>query len=79
MHRSASPRVGDLVRAAGLTLVDQRVAASASEAVDAAHALGFPASLKATGLAHFPKTEAGGLALDLQNDDDIASVLRADA
>jgi hypothetical protein len=63
----------DLVRAAGLTLVDQRVVSDATEAVEAARTVGYPASLKATGLMHFPKTEAGGLALDLQNDDDVAS------
>jgi acyl-CoA synthetase (NDP forming) len=62
-----------VARAAGLTLVDQRVASTATEAVKAANAVGFPVSLKATGLTHFPKTEAGGLALDLQNDDDVAS------
>jgi acyl-CoA synthetase (NDP forming)/RimJ/RimL family protein N-acetyltransferase len=63
----------ELVRAAGLMLVDQRVASNATEAVEAGRALGYPVSLKATGLDHFPKTEVGGLALDLQNDDDVAS------
>jgi acyl-CoA synthetase (NDP forming) len=60
-----------LVRAAGLHLVEQRVVRSASEAATAAAAIGFPVSLKATGLAHFPKSEAGGLALDLQSEPEV--------
>ncbi len=60
-----------LVRAAGLSLVDQRVASTATGAAEAARAIGFPVSLKATGLAHFPKTEAAGLALDLQDEGDV--------
>jgi hypothetical protein len=39
--------------------------------VKAAKALGFPVTLKATGLERLGKTEAGGVALDLQRADDV--------
>ena len=60
-----------VVRAAGIALVEQRLVRSADDAAAAARELGLPVALKATGLAHFPKSEAGGLALDLQDEDDV--------
>src|SRR5438445_349398 len=37
----------------------------------AAVRVGFPVAMKATGLPSFPKTEAGGLALDLHDEDEV--------
>jgi acyl-CoA synthetase (NDP forming)/RimJ/RimL family protein N-acetyltransferase len=65
-----------LVRAAGLTVVAQDVARSSDDAIAAAGALGYPVSLKATGLEQFPKTEAGGLALDLQDERELAGAYK---
>jgi acetyl coenzyme A synthetase (ADP forming)-like protein len=54
----------ELLLAYGLPLVPERIAASAEEAVAAAHALGYPVVVK-TALAGAHKTDIGGLALDL--------------
>jgi acetate---CoA ligase (ADP-forming) len=51
----------------GVTLAPSRVAASAQEAADAAAAIGFPVALKIRSAAIAHKTEAGGVALDLAN------------
>ncbi|HEY7178011.1 MAG TPA: GNAT family N-acetyltransferase [Gaiella sp.] len=62
----------ELLLAYGLPLVPERVAASAQEAVAAARELGLPAVVKtATPGAH--KTETGGIALDLVNEEAIAA------
>ncbi|MEY2462046.1 MAG: hypothetical protein QOH64_184, partial [Acidimicrobiaceae bacterium] len=62
-----------LLDAAGLPMLDARLASTPEEAVDAAKELGFPVALKATGLAHLAKTEAGGLALDLHGAAEVAA------
>jgi acyl-CoA synthetase (NDP forming)/RimJ/RimL family protein N-acetyltransferase len=49
----------------GIHPVDQARAGSAEEAVAAAEGIGWPVVLKATGLERLAKTEAGGLAIDL--------------
>lgn len=62
----------ELLAAYGLPLVPERVAATVDEAVAAARELGLPAVVKtATPGAH--KTETGGIALDLPDDDAVAA------
>jgi acetyl coenzyme A synthetase (ADP forming)-like protein len=56
-----------LLQAYGLPLVPERSAGSADEAVAAAGELGYPVVLK-TGLAGVHKTERGGVALDLRDE-----------
>src|SRR5581483_2720764 len=58
-----------LAAAAGLEVVDERIVHSAADVVAAAAAIGYPVALRASRLDHFPKTEAGGLALDLHDED----------
>jgi acetate---CoA ligase (ADP-forming) len=62
-----------LLEAYGVSLVPERVAATAAEAVAAAGELGFPVVLK-TAAAGAHKTEQGGVALDLADE---AAVLEA--
>ena len=54
-----------LLAAYGLTPAGRRLADTAEEAVAAARAVGYPVTLKATGLGRLGKSEAGGIALDL--------------
>jgi acetyl coenzyme A synthetase (ADP forming)-like protein len=59
-----------LLRAYGVPLVAERLAASADEAVAAAGELGFPVVLKSAAAgAH--KTESGGVALDVHDEADV--------
>jgi acetyl coenzyme A synthetase (ADP forming)-like protein len=60
----------DVLTAYGIPLVPERVVATADEAVAAAHELGFPVVVK-TAAAGVHKTESGGVALDLAEDDDV--------
>jgi acyl-CoA synthetase (NDP forming)/RimJ/RimL family protein N-acetyltransferase len=62
-----------ILDAIGLPMLDGRLACTAESAVAAANELGLPVALKATGLAHLAKTEAGGLALDLYGEAEIAA------
>ena len=66
-------RTRRLLEAYGVPLVPERVAASDSEAVEAANELGFPVVLK-TAAPGVHKTEQGGIALDLADE---AAVVRA--
>ena len=59
-----------LLSAYGVPLVPEQVVADADEAVAAARALGLPVVLK-TAAAGVHKTESGGVALDLETDDEI--------
>ena len=59
-----------LLVAYGIPVVDQSVADTSDEAAEAAQALGFPVVVK-TALAGAHKTETGGVALDLQSEDDV--------
>jgi acetate---CoA ligase (ADP-forming) len=59
--------VRELLLAYGVTLVPERIAASADEAADAAAALGLPVVVK-TAAAGAHKTELGGIALDLADE-----------
>jgi acetyl coenzyme A synthetase (ADP forming)-like protein len=56
-----------LLEAYGVPVVPERTAASVDEAVAAANELGYPAVLK-TGAAGVHKTEVGGVALDLRDE-----------
>jgi len=59
-----------LLSAYGIPLVPERIAADAGEAVAAARELGTPVVLK-TAVPGAHKTESGGVALDLQSDEEI--------
>jgi acyl-CoA synthetase (NDP forming) len=80
--RSASYRIPDgsyetvreLLSSYGLTFPAARFITTVDEAVDAAHAVGYPLVLKAMGLAH--KTEAGGVALRISDADALRSAFR---
>lgn len=65
----------DLLLAYGLPLVPERVAGSVEEAVEAAAELGFPSVVK-TALPGAHKTETGGIALDLRNEDAVRAAAR---
>jgi acyl-CoA synthetase (NDP forming)/GNAT superfamily N-acetyltransferase len=54
-----------LLGAYGLTPAGRRLVDGADEAVEVARAVGYPVTLKATGLERLGKSEAGGVALDL--------------
>lgn len=60
-------RTQRLLAAFGIAPASRRLAFSADDAVEAAERLGFPVALKATGLARLRQSEAGGVALDLQD------------
>ncbi len=62
----------DLLEAYGLPLVPERVAGSADEAVAIARELGFPAVVK-TAAPGAHKTETGGIALDLADEEAVAA------
>jgi acetyl coenzyme A synthetase (ADP forming)-like protein len=57
-----------LLQAYGIPLVAERTAATVEDAVAAAAALGYPVVLK-TGIAGVHKTERGGVALDLRDEE----------
>jgi acetate---CoA ligase (ADP-forming) len=70
----APPQVRELLGAYRIPLVDERIAASADEAVAAAHDLGLPVVVKsAVPGAH--KTETGGIALDLATETDVRAAV----
>jgi acyl-CoA synthetase (NDP forming) len=62
-----------LLEANGVPTVETRLAATADDAVVAAHAIGYPVVVKvvSAGIAH--KSELGGVALDLRDDDAVRS------
>ena len=62
----------ELLEAYGLPLVPERVATSVDEAVAAARELGFPAVVK-TAAPGAHKTETGGIALDLADEEAVAA------
>lgn len=65
-----------LLASYGVEVAARHLVANASEAVRAARALGYPVTLKATGLDHLGKTEAAGVALDLHRADDVRRAFR---
>jgi acetyl coenzyme A synthetase (ADP forming)-like protein len=63
-----------LLEAYGIPLVDERLASTADEAVAAARALGLPAVVK-TAAAGVHKTDIGGVALDLRDEDHVRAAV----
>jgi acetate---CoA ligase (ADP-forming) len=63
-----------LLESYGVPLVQERVAESADEAVAAAKEIGFPVVVK-TASAGAHKTESGGVALDLRDEEQIAAAV----
>jgi acetate---CoA ligase (ADP-forming) len=63
-----------LLDAYGIPVVGERVARSADEAVEAAVALGLPAVVK-TAAPGVHKTDIGGVALDLRNEDQVRAAV----
>jgi acyl-CoA synthetase (NDP forming) len=63
-----------LLEAYGIPLVPERLASSADEAVAAACGLGFPVVVK-TAAAGIHKTELGGVALDLRDEESVRSAV----
>lgn len=77
--------IGELFSAAGISVVKSRFVSTLDEAIKAAAKIGFPVALKATGPAIVHKTEVGGVALNLVDEnalrrayDDMATRLGAD-
>jgi acetate---CoA ligase (ADP-forming) len=67
-------KVRELLGAYGIPLVDERVARSADDAIEAARELGLPVVVKsAVPGAH--KTETGGIALDLATEEDVRAAV----
>ncbi|MBL8776771.1 MAG: GNAT family N-acetyltransferase [Acidimicrobiales bacterium] len=60
-----------LLAAFGIAVAPRRLAGSSADVVKAAKAIGFPVTLKATGLESLGKTEAAGVALDLHRPDEV--------
>jgi acyl-CoA synthetase (NDP forming) len=69
-----APQVRELFDAYSITLVPERIATDVDEAVEAARALGFPVVVK-TAAAGAHKTETGGIALDLEGEDDVRAAV----
>jgi acetyl coenzyme A synthetase (ADP forming)-like protein len=67
--------VRELLEAYGVPLVPERLAAEDDAAASAAAELGFPAVVK-TALPGAHKTELGGIALDLENEDAVREAVR---
>ncbi len=67
-------RIRALLDAYGVPLVQERVAASADQAVDAARELGYPVVVKTTA-AGVHKTERGGVALDLRDEEQVRAAV----
>jgi acyl-CoA synthetase (NDP forming) len=65
----------EVLRAAGLPMVASAVAADADAAARAASEIGYPVAVKAAGRTRLAKTEAGGLALDVHDEDDLRTTL----
>jgi acyl-CoA synthetase (NDP forming)/RimJ/RimL family protein N-acetyltransferase len=64
-----------ILRAAGLPMVESAVAVDADEAAAAARTVGYPVAVKTESRARMAKTEAGGLALDVQDEADLRATL----
>ncbi|QGG95089.1 bifunctional acetate--CoA ligase family protein/GNAT family N-acetyltransferase [Actinomarinicola tropica] len=60
-----------LVATYGIRLIPTHLVDDEDAAVAAAHQIGLPVVLKATGLERLSKTETGGLAVDLHRDDEV--------
>ncbi len=69
----ADPQLLGLLGLLDLTMAPYRIAETVEEAAQAASAIGYPVVLKAGGNHDRSTGEAGGTALDLRSDDDVAA------
>jgi len=65
-------KAGDLLAAYGIGVGQARGVTTLDDALEAAHEVGYPVALKAAGIERLARSEAGGVALDLQDADDLA-------
>ncbi len=72
----SSWEVAEVLAAYGFPLAPSRLAASAAEAIEAAHAIGYPVVLKAASDAMAHKSDLGGVKLDLRNADEVAAAFK---
>jgi acetate---CoA ligase (ADP-forming) len=71
----AAPAVRELLESYGIPLVPERFADEPGAAADAARELGFPTVVKSA-VAGAHKTESGGVALDLRDEDAVAAAAK---
>jgi acetyltransferase len=72
----SAPEVYELLAAYGIPVADWRVVDTADEAEKAAAAIGFPVVIKADSEAIAHKSDVGGVALDLKDDDSVRRVIK---
>jgi acyl-CoA synthetase (NDP forming) len=72
----AREQVASVLGALGIELVPTESVATEDEAVEGASAIGYPVALKASGRGPLAKTEAGGLALDIQDAEELRATHR---
>lgn len=66
----------DLIREAGIPVLDTRLAGTEEEAVSLSIGMGFPAVLKIVSPDIIHKTECGGVKLDLKNVEEVSNAYR---
>jgi len=69
--------VSEVLAAYGFPLAPSRVCTTAAEAIEAAHALGYPVVLKAASDVISHKSDVGGVTLDVRNADEVAGAFVA--
>ena len=69
-------RLGGVLRAFGIAFAHTVTASSLDDALAAARQVGYPVALKAEGATILHKTEAGGVALGIGTDEDLATAYR---
>ena len=72
----SSPEVSEVLAAYGFPLAPSRLCRSAAEAIESAHALGYPVVLKAASDALSHKSDVGGVKIDLRNADEVATAFK---
>jgi acyl-CoA synthetase (NDP forming)/GNAT superfamily N-acetyltransferase len=65
----------DALTTAGLPIVPSRLAHDRGQALAAARALGYPVAVKSAARSRLAKTEAGGIALDVHDHDELGATL----
>ncbi len=69
----STQEVSQALAAYGFPLTPSRICASAAEAIEAAHTVGYPVVLKAASDLIVHKSDAGGVKVDLRNADEVAT------
>jgi acetyltransferase len=69
--------VSEVLAAYGFPMAPSRVCTTAAEAIEAAHALGYPVVLKAASDVISHKSDVGGVKLDVRNADEVADAFAA--